>query len=39
VAGVGRNNITMGDWKIKTLGYKMGYKTIVYNMGNIANIL
>ena len=28
-----------GGWKVQTTGCKMGYKDVLYNTGNIANIL
>ena len=29
----------MGEWEAHTIGYKTGYKDMLYNSGNIANIL
>ena len=29
----------VGEWEAQTIGCKMGYKDVLYNMGNIANIL
>ena len=30
---------TGGEWKVQTIRYKIGYKYVLYNMENMANIL
>ena len=35
---LGMGSIGVGEWEIKAVGCKIGYKDILYNMGNIANI-
>ena len=34
-----RGNIRVGEWELQTIGCKLGYKVVLYNMGNIARIL
>ena len=34
-----RGNTRVGDWVVQTIRYKISSKAILYNMGNIANIL
>ena len=29
----------VGQWKVQTTGYEAGYKNLLYNTGNTANIL
>lgn len=29
----------VGDWEVQTARYKISYKDIMYNTGNIANVL
>ena len=29
----------MDEWEVHTIGYKTGYKNMLYNKGNIVNIL
>ena len=36
---VGGCNIGVGEWEIQTTGCEIGYKDILHNMGNRANIL
>ena len=38
-AEAGRGNIGVGEEEVQTIRYKMIYKDILYNTGNIANIL
>ena len=35
----GRGNIRAGEWEVQTIGCKTDYKDVLYNTGNIANIL
>ena len=35
----GRGNTGVGDYDVQIIRYKISYKVILYNMGNIANIL
>ena len=35
----GRGKIEEKEEEVQTIGYKISYKDILYNMGNIANIL
>ena len=35
----GRGNIGVGEYEVQTILYKISYKDILYNTGNIANIL
>ena len=35
----GRDNIGVGEWEAQTIGCKIGYRDVLYSMGNIANIL
>ena len=35
----GRGNIRVGEWEVQTTGCKIGYKDVLYNMGNIASKL
>ena len=35
----GRGNIRAGEKEVQTIMYKINYKDILYNTGNIANIL
>ena len=35
----GRGCIGVEEWEVQTIGCKMGYKDVLYNMGNITNIL
>ena len=37
--GRARGNTGVGDEEVQTVRYKISYKDILYNMGNIANIL
>ena len=37
--GGGRGSTGLGKWEVQTIGRKTGYKDVVYNTGNIANIL
>ena len=32
-------NLGVGEWEVQTIERKIGYKDILYNIGNIANIL
>ena len=32
-------NIGVGEWELQPIGCKIGYKDVLYNMRNIANIL
>ena len=34
-----RGNIGVGDSEVQTIWYKMNYRDILYNLGNIANTL
>ena len=34
-----RENIGVGDSEVQTIWYKMNYRDILYNLGNIANTL
>ena len=36
---VGRGDIRVGDSEVHTSMYKISYKDILYNTGNIANVL
>ena len=36
---VGRGHIRVGESEVQTVMYKISYKDILYNTGNIANIL
>ena len=35
----GRGSIGVGEWEVQTIGCKTGYKDVLYNTSNIANIL
>ena len=35
----GRSSVRMGECEVQTIGYEIGYKDVLYNVGNIANIL
>ena len=35
----GRGNKWVGEWEVQTFGCKIGYKDILYNTGDIGNIL
>ena len=35
----GRGSIGVGDQEVQTIMHKISYKDILYNTGNIANIL
>ena len=35
----GGGSIRVGDYKVHTIRYKISYEDILYNVGNIANIL
>ena len=37
--GRGRGNIEMREWEVKTIRYTVGFKDVLYNMGNIANVV
>ena len=37
--GEGWGSKGVGEWKVQTFSCKIGYKDVVYNMGNIGNIL
>ena len=28
-----------GEWEVQTIGYEIGYKDVLHNMGNRANLL
>ena len=32
-----RENIGVGEWDVQSVGYKTGYKDVLYNMRNTAN--
>ena len=36
---VGRGKIGVGEQEVQTIRYKISFKALLYNMGNIANIL
>ena len=36
---VGRGNIGVGDYEVQTTMYKISYKDILYDTGNITTIL
>ena len=36
---MGRGNIAVGKWEVQTIACKIGYKDVLYNVRNIANIL
>ena len=38
-AGRGRGNIGDGEWELQTIRFKISYKDILYNVGNITHIL
>ena len=38
-SGEGRGTIGAGEWEVQTIGCKVGYRDVLYNMGNTANIL
>ena len=29
----------MREWEVKTIGYSAGFKDVLYNMGNMANVV
>ena len=37
--GGGRGIIALGEWEVQTIGCKISHKGVLYNTGNIANIL
>ena len=39
ISNEGKGNIGMGERDVQTTGCKIGYKDVLYNTGNIANIL
>ena len=38
VTSAGEGNIGVREWEVKTTGGKIGYKDVLYNTRNIANI-
>ena len=32
------SSIGVGEWEVQTIGCKIGYQDVLYNMGNITNI-
>ena len=34
-----RDNTRVGEWEVQTIGCKTGYREVLHNMRNIANIL
>ena len=35
----GRSHVRMRECEVQIIGYEIGYKDVLYNLGNIANIL